>query len=49
MQFQIIVSEDEGVKLSDYLRNESYACTTVTGQGKVSTRHILYVIVLEKD
>lgn len=48
VQIQIIVKEEHGHDLSEYLRNEGYACTVVHGEGRTFKRNILYVIIPRK-
>lgn len=47
-QVQIIVKEEDGKKLADDLREEGFAVTVVSGEGKNFSRNILFMYVKRK-
>lgn len=48
VEVQIIVHEEEGKVLTDFVRENGYAVTVVKGEGKSNPREILYVFAPRK-
>lgn len=48
VEVQIIVHEEEGKTLTDFVRSSGYAVTVVKGEGKTNPREILYVFAPRK-
>ena len=44
----IIVKEEHGQELADYMRDHGFAVTLVKGEGKELTRYILFMYVKRK-